>query len=253
MPDRYPVSVDTRAPRGETNAYVLADAVLVDPAGRTPALDAAAESVDHVAVTHAHPDHVGAVAAYARDSDATVWAHAAFADRFERETGVAPDRVFRPGDRIGDTGVAVLGTPGHAPDHVAFAAGGEAVVGDLAFADGSVFVGDRDGDLRAYLCSLRRLALREFEYIHPGHGPRIDAPRGRLHELYFHRRDRERRVLAAVADGRETVDGILEHAYDKDLAGVRDLAASAVRAHLEKLAVEGRVTWDGDRATPGNP
>lgn len=252
MPVRFSVPVDTRAPHGETNAYVLGrdDTLLVDPAGRTPELDDAAAGVDHVAVTHAHPDHVGAVAEYASETDATIWTHAAFADRFERETGVAPDRTFRPGDELGDTGVSVLDTPGHAPDHVAFVDGCEAVVGDLVFAEGSVFVGATDGDLRAYLSSLRRVAARDFERLHPGHGPSIDAPRERLHDLYFHRRDRERRVLAAVEGGCATVSDILDHAYDKDLTGVRDLAGQTVRAHLDKLLVEERVEWDGARATP---
>jgi len=257
--ERQPVPVDTRAPHGATNAYLLSAAsgerVLVDPAARTDALDAAvaesaAAAVDHVAVTHTHPDHVGAVAHYASETGATTWAHAAFADRFERETGVAPDRLFRPGDELGASGVSVLDTPGHAPDHVAFLADGAAVTGDLVFADGSVFVGAVDGDMRAYLSSLRRLAARDLDCLHPGHGPPVETPRERLHALYRHRRDRERRVLAAVADGCRTVDAILDRAYEKDLAGVRDLAGQTVRAHLDKLLVDGRVDWDGAHAHP---
>jgi ribonuclease/clavin/mitogillin len=254
--ERQPVPVDTRAPHGSTNAYLLSsggsERVLVDPAARTDALDEATESggVDHVAVTHAHPDHVGAVDHYAGSTGATVWAHAGFADRFERETDVAPDRLFRPGDELGASGVVVLDTPGHAPDHVAFLADGDAATGDLVFADGSVFVGAVDGDMRAYLSSLRRLATRDLDRLHPGHGPPVENPRERLHALYAHRRDRERRVLAAVADGRSTVDAILGDAYEKDLSGVRDLAGQTVRAHLDKLLVEGRVDWDGAHAAP---
>ncbi|WP_232700924.1 MBL fold metallo-hydrolase [Halobacterium wangiae] len=252
MPEQYPVRVETRAPQGETNAYLLGSPrrLLVDPARRTPALDAAVADVDHVAVTHAHPDHVGAVAEYAAETDATVWAHAAFADRFERATGVAADRVFRPGDELGDTGVTVFDTPGHAPDHVAFVEGREAVTGDLVFADGSVFVGATDGDMRAYLASLRCAYARNFDRLHPGHGPVVESPRERLAALYDHRRERERRVLAAVEVGAETVEAILDAAYDKDLSGVRDLAGQTVRAHLDKLAVEGRVEWDGAHAGP---
>jgi glyoxylase-like metal-dependent hydrolase (beta-lactamase superfamily II) len=254
VPEQYPVRVETRAPQGETNAYRLGtpEGLLVDPAGRTPALDAAATDVDHVAVTHAHPDHVGAVAEYATEADATVWAHAAFADRFERATGVPADRLFRPGDELGDTGVTVLDTPGHAPDHVAFVEENEAVTGDLVFADGSVFVGAVDGDMRAYFASLRSVRARNFDRLHPGHGPAIESPSERLAALYEHRRDRERRVLAAVESGAETVEEVLDAAYDKDLAGVRDLAGQTVRAHLDKLAVEGRVEWDGARVVERN-
>jgi ribonuclease/clavin/mitogillin len=250
--DRLDVPVETRAPGGATNAYVLGDGarVLVDPAGQTPELDDAAADVDHVAVTHTHPDHVGAVRAYATAADATVWAFAPFADRFEATTGVEPDRCFHAGDELGASGVTVLDTPGHSPDHVAFCAGGDAVTGDLVFADSSVFVGTPDGDMRAYLASLRRLIARDFDRLHPGHGDVVDAPRERVHDLYAHRRDREQRVLDAVRSGSTTVADIVDDAYATDLTGLRDLAAASVRAHLEKLAVEERIEWDGERATP---
>ncbi|WP_432277131.1 hypothetical protein [Halobacterium salinarum] len=42
---------------------------------------------------------------------------------------------------------------------------------------------------------------------------------------------------------------MLDAAYDKDLAGVRDLAGQTVRAHLDKLAREQRIHWNGSRAT----
>ncbi|GAA0282703.1 MBL fold metallo-hydrolase [Halobacterium noricense] len=247
----YAVPVELPVPGGATNAYVLGDdeRLLVDPAARTSALDDAAESIDHVAVTHTHPDHVDAVADYAAEADATVWAHASFAERFADATGVEPDRLFHPGDTIADTGVSVLTTPGHAPDHVAFVADGEAVTGDLVFADGSVFVGTPDGDVRTYLASLRRLLARDFDTLYPGHGDPIENPDERIRETYFHRRDRERSVRAAVDSGAETVDEILDAAYEKALGDARSLAAKVVRAHLQKLAVEGHVEWDGDRAS----
>ena len=249
---RYAVPVEAPVPGGATNAYVLGDdeRLLVDPAVRTPELDDAADDVDHVAVTHTHPDHVDAVADYATRADAIVWAHASFAERFADATGVEPDRLFRPGDTIAATGVSVMATPGHAPDHVAFVVDNEAVAGDLVFADGSVFVGTPDGDVRTYLASLRRLLARDFETLHPGHGAPIENPDERIRETYFHRRDRERSVRAAVESGAETVDEILDAAYEKALGDARSLAAKVVRAHLQKLAVEGHVEWDGDLARP---
>jgi len=247
----FAVPTATSAPTGATNTYLVGSrgSILVDPAGRTPALDRAVDerSVDHLLVTHTHPDHVGAVAEYAATTGATLWAHSRYRDRFERATGVEPDRTFADGDEVvsGDgTRVVVVETPGHAPDHLAFVVGESALVGDLAMAEGSVLVGD-DGDLSAYLTSLDRLLALAPSRCYPGHGPPIEEPEPTLSRLIDHRRERERRVLAAVRSGCETVDAIVESAYEKDLSGLEELAAQAVRAHVRKLASEGEIEWDG--------
>jgi glyoxylase-like metal-dependent hydrolase (beta-lactamase superfamily II) len=255
-----PVSVptETLAPTGATNAYVLGqdEAVLVDPAGRTHDLDAAVESVsvEHVVVTHVHSDHVGAVAHYADACEATVWARAGREERFERATGVEPDRTFREGTEIADA--TVMETPGHAPDHVSLEADGAMLTGDLVVSEGSVVVSADEGDVRAYLASLRRLYARDPDRLWPGHGPAVpsgEAPTGAtlrdtIERLIRHRLDREATVLAAVRDGAKTLEEILNAAYDKELSGVRDLARSTTDAHLQKLAVEGKIEWDGDQA-----
>jgi glyoxylase-like metal-dependent hydrolase (beta-lactamase superfamily II) len=253
--DRVDVPVETRAPTAETAAYLTDGpaALLVDPADRTPALDdaVAERDVGHVAVTHHHPDHVGAVAHYARETSATVWARRGREDAFETATGVAPDRTFAEGTTIptGD-GVAVLDLPGHAPEHVGFETPAGVVSGDVAVAAGSVVVGAPEGDMRAYISSLRRLHARKPPRLFPGHGPTIDSPREACRRLITHRLDREGRVLRTVESGASKLDAILDVAYEKDLTGVRDLARATVLAHLEKLAVEGRLRWDGERAEP---
>jgi len=251
---RVSVPVETRAPTGQTNAYVVGSdpALLVDPAGVTGRLDALADErgIGHVAVTHHHPDHVGAVARYAERHDATVWARGGRAGSFERATGVTPDRAFADGTAIptGSGPVRVRDTPGHAPEHVVFAAEGVLCCGDLAVAEGSVVVGAPAGDMRAYLTALRRVHASGPDRLCPGHGPEIEgkAVRETVDRLVAHRLDRERRVRAAVEQGARTVEEVCDAAYEKDLTGVRDLAEATVRAHLEKLAVESDLRWDPD-------
>jgi glyoxylase-like metal-dependent hydrolase (beta-lactamase superfamily II) len=266
---RLTVPVSRTVPTGTTNAYLLgtARALLVDPPARHDAIDAVVERDDvdvaHLAVTHTHPDHVGGVGHYAAETGATVWARRGFADAFAAATGVAPDRTLAEGTVVEtDAGPAtVVDTPGHARDHVAFALGrenpaagrGDAVLcGDLAVAEGSVVVGAPEGDMRAYLTSLRRLRARAPGRLYPGHGPPIDDPRATLDRLITHRLRREARVRAAVDAGAETLDAVVDAAYDKDVSAVRELARATVAAHLEKLAVEGDVVWEAatGRARP---
>ncbi|MFC6717109.1 MBL fold metallo-hydrolase [Natrialbaceae archaeon GCM10025810] len=264
------VPVDTRAPGGRTNAYVCGSepALLVDPAGRTDELDRLVDGrgVEHVLVTHTHPDHVGAVAEYAAETDATVWARRSHADRFRAATGIDPHLTFASGTTIslGGGAVRLVDAPGHAPDHVAVVlesaaaderdgrpiGTGPILCGDCAVRDGSVVVGAPEGDMRAYVSTLRRLWASNPARLLPGHGPEIDSPRATLERLLEHRLERERRVRKAVEAGAQTLDDVLEAAYEKDFTGVRDLARATVEAHLEKLAVEGRLEWDGERARP---
>lgn len=250
--ERFSIPVETRAPTGATNAYLLTGeaTLLVDPAAQTDELTdrLATRPPDHIVVTHTHADHVGAVWAYATMFDATVWGLVGRTERFLAATGRLPDRTFHPGDTIGPA--TVLTAPGHAPDHVCFLLDSACVVGDLAVATGSVFIGPEDGDMRGYLTSLRRLHTYDLDRLYPGHGPVITDSRETLARLITHRLDRERRIEVAVANGAETPAAIVSAAYEKDLSGVRDLAERTVRAHLEKLAVEGTVFWDGQRARP---
>jgi glyoxylase-like metal-dependent hydrolase (beta-lactamase superfamily II) len=253
---RVGVGVESRVPTGTTNAYLVGtdDALLLDPANRTDDLDerVATRDVGHVAVTHHHPDHCGAVAHYADRTDATVWARRGREAAFEAATGIQPDRTFVEGTTIptGDGSIEVLDTPGHAPEHVSFAHPDGVVCGDLAIAEGSVAVAAPEGDLRSYLTSLRRLHARAPPRLYPGHGPVITDVRATCRRLVDHRLSRERRVRAAVEAGAETVPDVCDAAYEKDLTGVREMAEATVVAHLEKLAVEGRISWDGRRARP---
>jgi glyoxylase-like metal-dependent hydrolase (beta-lactamase superfamily II) len=252
---RVAVPVRTRAPTGETAAYVVGDGdgLLVDPADWTDDLAESAREagVSHLAVTHHHPDHVGGVGEAVDALDVTVWALAGREDAFESATGVEPDRTIRPGEAIpADDGVGVLDTPGHTPEHLGFSVGDALISGDVAVASGSVVIGAPEGDMRAYLRSLRRIHARNPARLYPGHGPVIDEPRAVCRRLIEHRLARERAVAEAVAAGARTADEILDRAYEKDLSGVRDLARATVVAHLEKLAVGGTVEWNGTTARP---
>ena len=255
---RRAVPIETRAPGGRTNAYVVGrdPAILVDPPARTEELDELVQrrGVEHVLVTHTHPDHVGGVEAYVTDPDRTAWSLADHGARFASATGIDPDDVVDDGDRIelGGGAVRVVSVPGHAPDHVALVVegGGPILCGDCAVRDGSVVVGGDGADMRAYLDSLARLRDLEPPTMLPGHGPPIERPDATLERLIDHRLQRERRIRNAVHEGERTPTEVVAASYDKALTGVEGLARATVVAHLEKLDADGELSFDGERAVP---
>jgi glyoxylase-like metal-dependent hydrolase (beta-lactamase superfamily II) len=134
-----------------------------------------------------------------------------------------------------------IATPGHTPDHFSFIAGGVCFTGDAVLGEGSVFIAPHPGALAGYLDALARLRLRELEVLCPGHGPPIWTPERRLSEYIEHRLDRERRLLAALAEGRRATAELLDAAWSDVPAALRPVAAITLTAHLDKLADEGRL------------
>ena len=133
----------------------------------------------------------------------------------------------------------MLRIPGHADDHLVFVAGRTAFTGDTVLGQGSVFV---SGRLREYLDGLRRLRALDLERICPGHGDEVTDPAAKLDEYLAHRAERERLLLEALAAGAQSEDELLDAAWADAPAAVRPFAAQSLRAHMEKLREEDRLT-----------
>jgi glyoxylase-like metal-dependent hydrolase (beta-lactamase superfamily II) len=151
----------------------------------------------------------------------------------------AVDVVLGDGDRFGP--LEAVATPGHAPDHLAFAVGAAVLTGDAVLGEGSVFIAPDPGALRAYLDALRGLAAREPAVLCPGHGPPITDPAAKLAQYIDHRLAREAALVQALAHGRRTVDELLDAAWSDAPAALRPVAALSLAAHLDKLEEEGRL------------
>jgi glyoxylase-like metal-dependent hydrolase (beta-lactamase superfamily II) len=254
----------TLPPATDTNSYALGarDVVLVEPA--TPYADEQRAWIEWaralpsmgrkplaIVATHHHPDHVGGVDVLVRELALPLWAHAETARRIE----VPVARPLADGDAIvleGPTAETwrVLHTPGHAQGHVCLWNEDERtlVVGDMVASVGTILIAPDDGDMRVYLEQLERLARLDARIALPAHGDPIDEPTALFRRYIAHRTMREAKVLAAVAksgpEGRTAAE-IVPDAYDDVGVSVWPIAWLSVRAHLVKLAADGRVRADG--------
>ena len=185
-----------------------------------------------IALTHEHADHAAA-AGPLRELLGDMPVAAARPPAAAGAAGV----VLADGDAFGP--LRAISVPGHSDDHVVFVAGRACFTGDAVLGEGSVFVTSR---LAAYLAALERLRALDFAVLCPGHGPPVWDARAKLTEYLDHRRDRERRLLAALDAGLRSEDELLDAAWPDAPPALRGAAAVTLGAHLEKLREEGRFT-----------
>jgi hydroxyacylglutathione hydrolase len=182
----------------QENCYVIGDeatgaGAVVDPGDEAARIALAVEQtgleIAQILITHAHIDHVGAVAALVDEYCCPVLMHAEAEPMLNQlpiqammmglKFGKVPavDRHIE-GDEVvevGDLRFKALYTPGHAPGHLALYAESESGVfsGDALFA-GSVGRTDLvGGDMELLMRSIneRLLALPDETRVYPGHGP----------------------------------------------------------------------------------
>ena len=170
----------------QANCYLVAweggaEAAVIDP-GDTPELVLAqlAErgwSAAGILVTVVGIDHLGGVAAVAREAGVDVWMPAGEADLLREFPGApyAPEHLLDGGETVSLAGIdfAVTLVPGHSPASVAFHADGHLFVGDVLFA-GSVGRTDlAGGDMGTLLESIATLmrAYPPETIVLSGHGP----------------------------------------------------------------------------------
>jgi glyoxylase-like metal-dependent hydrolase (beta-lactamase superfamily II) len=132
-----------------------------------------------------------------------------------------------------------VATPGHSADHFALVADGACFTGDAVLGEGSVFISPYRGAMAGYLLALTRLRMREdFNVLCPGHGPPVWDAHTKLEEYLAHRIDRENNLIVALAEGRRTIQELLDAAWPEVSEPLLPLATATLAAHLDKLEDE---------------
>ena len=238
-----------------TNTWLVdADGGLtvIDPGPDEPAhlaAIAASGPVARIVLTHTHPDHLAGAPALRALTGAPILAWAK-----PWAAGFVPDGPVADGQTVGP--LTALHTPGHASDHLCFALTGQPVLftGDHVMSWSTSIVSPPDGDMAAYMASLRLLLARDETLYLCGHGPPLPNPSSLVRAMLAHRAGREASILATLLRAPATESELVAALYAGLDAPLIPAARRSVLAHLEKLATEQRVAVTGAQwhATAGS-
>ena len=249
-----------------TGVYIVGDrdVAVIDPGPDTPSHVAAlrraldGRRVSHILVTHTHNDHSPAAKPLKEWSDARTYAfgpHGSgkFDDGVKVEEGgdmaFVPDVRVKDGDVIAGDGYTFecVYTPGHTSNHMCFGLREEKALftGDHVMGWSTTVVTPPDGDMAAYMASLRKLLARDDAILYPTHGAPVRDPKPFIQAYIDHRLEREAQILACLKDGIETIPEMVARMYVDTDKRLHPAAARSVLAHLIQLEQERRVVVDG--------
>jgi glyoxylase-like metal-dependent hydrolase (beta-lactamase superfamily II) len=104
-----------------------------------------------------------------------------------------------------------------------------------------------DGDMAAYMASLRKLLARDDTVLYPTHGAPIRDPKPFVQAYIDHRLEREAQIVACLRDGITTIPDMVARMYVDTDKRLHPAAARSVLAHLIQMQQEGRVVVEDGR------
>lgn len=254
-----------------TGTYIVGagEVAIIDPGPDDPAHVAAlleavkGERVTHIVITHTHRDHSPAAAALKAATGAPTYGfgphgsgrpdaeHAGEDVEEGGDKSFTPDVRLRDGDKIEgrDWTLEAVWTPGHTSNHLCYRLAEENVLfpGDHVMGWSTTIVSPPDGDMAAYVASLRKLAARSESLYWPTHGPAIPEPQAFVRALITHREAREAQIRRCLEDGIGRIPEMVERMYADVDRRLHPAAARSVLAHLIHMVEEGRAACDSER------
>ena len=205
---------------------------------------AAPGPITRIFVTHTHNDHSPATTALKARTRAHVLGLAPL-HREWQDTSFAADTTLMGGERVAlgeATHLRAIHTPGHAANHLCYLLEEEKLLftGDHVMQMSTVVINPPDGDMAAYIASLRSLLALDLDWLAPGHGFLMAEPRAAMEHVIAHRLKREAKVVAAMRDsGAAAATDLLPIVYADVPQRLHPMAMRSLTAHLLKLRADG--------------
>ncbi|MBI1182441.1 MAG: MBL fold metallo-hydrolase [Alphaproteobacteria bacterium] len=218
------------------------------------------ETVSHILITHTHLDHSPAAAPLKEATGAETWAYGPHGGDRRGEAveeggdwAFQPDHLVKHGDVIEGDGWSMEGvfTPGHTSNHMCFQyrEAKALFTGDHVMGWSTSVISPPDGDMKAYMDSLRLLLDRDDAVYWPTHGPAITDPKPFVRAFIAHREEREAQIMACLRSDARYIPAMVKIMYANVGEHLHPAAARSVLAHLEHMVDTGRVVASTPKPT----
>lgn len=188
-----------------------------------------------VLISHRHGDHTDGIDKLVERTGATV-----------RSAGSGFLRGFGgelvDGEVIDAAGlkITVMSTPGHTADSLSFVLDDAVLTADTVLGRGTTVMDKEDGNLTAYMESLRRLRGLGRRVVLPGHGPELPDLDAVAQGYLAHRNERLEQVRSALRELGEGAGArqVVEHVYTDVDEKLWDAAEWSVQVQLDYLRTQ---------------
>ena len=210
------------------------------------------ETITHILITHTHFDHSPAAAPIKAKTGAKTYGFGPHMGtggenslEHSGDMDFVPDVTVAHGDVIEGDGWSfeALHTPGHTSNHVCYCYREEKTLftGDHVMGWSTSVISPPDGNMTAYMASLRLLLDRDDKVYWPTHGPAIPDPQNFVQAFIDHRVAREEQIMQCLKHDMRYISAMVKAMYHDVPEYLHPAAALSVQAHLDHMIETGRV------------
>ena len=239
--ERIAVPSPTLPPATTTNAWILGEHTIVDPAAsisknKHSLLDCLQSNPPkQIFLTHHHTDHIAAATFLRENLNIPIISSI----ETQKRLPFSVDQHCTEGDVLSLNGEDwyVYETPGHAPGHLCLFSPThkDIVAGDMVAGEGTILLVPGEGDFGAYISHLHRLKSLHPLRLLPAHGPPIENAEEYIQHYIDHRKMRLEQIREALSTEPQTELELAQKIYADIPKTMHPIAAKQILCHLYHL------------------
>tara|TARA_A100001011_G_scaffold399498_1_gene508435 strand:- start:16357 stop:17241 length:885 start_codon:yes stop_codon:yes gene_type:complete len=203
-------------------------------------------------ITHTHADHSPAAMVIKENIECTTFGFGPykrkkFDTRFEEghDLTFKPDVYLNDGDTVKGKGwtIRAIHTPGHTSNHMCYGLEENKILftGDHVMGWATTVIVPPDGNMTAYLKSLKKIINYKYEIFYPTHGGPITKPKKFVKALIAHRLMRQTQIKNELSKNQSTIKEMVSKFYKTTDKRLWPAAEKSILANLLSLKDKGVV------------